>query len=97
MTFGLKFYYFHYNWLNLYKYFSVKRAIYLIILLIICISFNKQVTQQEKFNAFINTIPDLKFPFQTNSNGIGLPRATPLKLIPEAVIISLISDALIVL
>lgn len=42
-----------------------------LLFIIVCISFvacNKEVTQQEKFSAFLNTVPDLKFPFKTNSN-----------------------------
>ena len=46
----------------------MKSLLYFIILIIVCVSCHKEVSQQEKFSAFLNTVPDLKFPFQTNSN-----------------------------
>lgn len=46
----------------------MKSLLYVIVLIIVCASCHKEVSQQEKFSAFLNTVPDLKFPFQTNSN-----------------------------
>ena len=45
----------------------MKSLLYFIILIIVCVSCHKEVSQQEKFSTFFNTIPDLKLPFVTNS------------------------------
>ena len=46
----------------------MKKLVCFIVLIIVCVSCHKEVTQKDKFLAFLNTIPDLKIPFQTNSS-----------------------------
>ncbi|MBK8367664.1 MAG: hypothetical protein IPL10_09655 [Bacteroidetes bacterium] len=45
----------------------MKSLLSVIVLIIICASCRKEVSQQEKFSTFFNTIPDLKLPFITDS------------------------------
>lgn len=46
----------------------MKKYVLLIACLVILFACRKQITQQDKFDAFLKTIPELKFPFQTNSS-----------------------------